>query len=55
MSEGFLSVYLLYMLLGLFANIFLQFRECVLYTRASYTQVYMVLEELHVTKRLPLD
>ena len=30
------------MLLGLFANIFLQFRGCVLFTHATYTQVYSV-------------
>ena len=28
------------MLLGLFANIFVQFRGCVLYTRATFTQAY---------------
>ena len=32
----------LYMLLGLFDNIFLHFQACILYTRATYTQVFTV-------------
>jgi len=38
--------YILYMILGLFANIFLQFHGCILYSRATYTQVYTVSKKV---------
>ena len=36
--------------IGAFGNIFLQFRGCVSYTRATYTQVFMVCNTLHVKR-----
>ena len=42
----------LYMLLGIFANIILQFRWCVLYTRATYTQVFTVSIYLRIGSTL---
>ena len=58
MSEGFFVRLPLIHAIGAFCQYFSPIsgvrliHMCDLYTRATYTQVDMVLEELHVTKRL---